>query len=322
MHCLYCDNELDYDSEYYTCTECGTKYTSFVIEKDRNKKDLITLKNIVYMQKIRKRGKPYGNLLFYEYDPFTDTGDKMENSKATISSINLYEAIVHYPVSLSARIDEILLNIVQVFSNVGTFFPISLSSSKMLLCDSDNHAGEIAFLINLMSDLQYLYWEKDSLDASIFRCQITLKGWKKIEQLSDSDRFSKQVFLAMKFGDSTKDIAETMEKAIIRAGYRSYKMDEIEHNNQIVPEMFYQIRNSRFMVVDATYENLGAYYEAGYAQALGKQVIVCCRRDKKVHFDISQKNIIHWDDYDELEARLFRRIEATIGVVNSEKNKE
>lgn len=314
MQCLNCDGELNYDLTYYTCKECGTVYTPFVVEKERDKKEQTVLRNIVYMQIIRKKEIIGGNLLFYDYNPFDDTGDKTEFSKATTSSINLYEAMGLYPVTISGRIDEILLNIVQIFPSVGVFFPISLSDYRMLLCDSYNYAGEIAFLINMMSDLQYLYWEKDSLDASIYRCQITLKGWKRIEQLSDTDRFSKQAFLAMKFGTETEDIAEAMEKAIIRAGYFPYKMDEIEHNNQIVPEMFYQIRNSRFMVVDATIENLGAYYEAGYAQALGKQVVVCCRRGEKVHFDISQKNIIHWDDYDELEAKLFRRIEATIGV--------
>ena len=95
-------------------------------------------------------------------------------------------------------------------------------------------------------------------------------------------------------------------------------IDEKEHNNQIVPEIFYEIERSKFMVVDVTYPNYGAYYEAGYAQALGKQVIICCREnefrnaDTRPHFDISQKSMIVWKDETELIERLKRRIEATV----------
>ena len=113
-------------------------------------------------------------------------------------------------------------------------------------------------------------------------------------------------------------IAESFKKAINACGYAPRIMSEIEHNNQIVPEIFFEIEQSKFTVVDVTYPNNGAYYEAGYAQALGKQVIVCCRKkefdDKVVHFDISQKSMIVWKDEAELVERLKKRIEATVGI--------
>ncbi len=97
-------------------------------------------------------------------------------------------------------------------------------------------------------------------------------------------------------------------------------IDEKEHNNQIVPEILYEISRSKFVVVDITVPNYGAYYEAGYAQALGKEVIVCCKdssfrsksKKKKPHFDIDQKSMIVWKDEEELIDRLKRRIEATV----------
>ena len=81
--------------------------------------------------------------------------------------------------------------------------------------------------------------------------------------------------------------------------------------------MFFEIERSKFMVVDVTFENSGAYYEAGYAQALGKEVIVCCSKEildgpNKPHFDIAQKQIIDWTDLADLKERLKRRIEATV----------
>ena len=72
--------------------------------------------------------------------------------------------------------------------------------------------------------------------------------------------------------------------------------------------------------MDVTYPNYGAYYEAGYAQALGKQVIICCRKaefdDKenkdRPHFDIAQKAMVVWEDENDLVRRLKKRIEATV----------
>ena len=36
--------------------------------------------------------------------------------------------------------------------------------------------------------------------------------------------------------------------------------------------------------------------------------------DKKPHFDIAQKSSIVWKDEEDLENRLYRRIEATVGL--------
>ena len=123
----------------------------------------------------------------------------------------------------------------------------------------------------------------------------------------------------MSFRNETKAISESFKNAISRCGYIPRRIDEKEHNNQIVPEILFEISRSKFVVVDVTYPNYGAYYEAGYAEALGKEVIICCREDvfnsnQKPHFDIAQKSSIVWKDEEDLENRLFRRIEATVGL--------
>ena len=124
----------------------------------------------------------------------------------------------------------------------------------------------------------------------------------------------------MAFGKETENIREDFRVAIEGLNYSIRIIDEKEHNNQIVPEIFYEIERSKFVVVDVTYPNYGAYYEAGYAEALGKQVIICCRKkefdDKenpnRPHFDISQKSMVVWEDEKDLISRLSKRIEATV----------
>ena len=100
-------------------------------------------------------------------------------------------------------------------------------------------------------------------------------------------------------------------------------MDELEHNNQIVPEMLYQIKQARFLVVDESDCNLGAYYEAGYAAGMGKPVIHICNKARfndAAHFDVRQVNTIMWtpDDIDDLSRRLAKRIEATVGNIHQD----
>ena len=147
---------------------------------------------------------------------------------------------------------------------------------------------------------------------------ISANGWQRIYDLQAHKKEKKQGFIAMAFREETKPIREAIQNGIENAGYSPLVIDEKEHNNQIVPEIFYEIERSKFVVVDVTYPNYGAYYEAGYAQALGKQVIICCREqefksnDSRPHFDISQKSMVVWDDEKDLVVRLTRRIEATV----------
>ena len=77
--------------------------------------------------------------------------------------------------------------------------------------------------------------------------------------------------------------------------------------------------------MDITDPNYGAYYEAGYALGLGKEVIITCRKDVhdrkafkcdkdemckfeekalKPHFDIAQKQILVWENTADLTKQL------------------
>lgn len=93
--------------------------------------------------------------------------------------------------------------------------------------------------------------------------------------------------------------------------------------------MFRLIRESRFLILEITDPNYGAYYEAGYALGLGKEVIICCKEEistKKYetdeeqkyqkylqpHFDIAQKQILFWKDYKDLTLKLAEWIKAII----------
>ena len=141
-----------------------------------------------------------------------------------------------------------------------------------------------------------------------------------------TEKQNKDVFVSMSFADTTKSIREAIRIGIVNAGFSPDFMDEIIHNKQIVPEMFRMIRECRLLIMDISEPNYGAYYEAGYALGLGKEVIISCssavfskqyteeekRYEKylKPHFDIAQKQILIWDDYNDLTKKLAEWIRA------------
>jgi nucleoside 2-deoxyribosyltransferase len=100
-----------------------------------------------------------------------------------------------------------------------------------------------------------------------------------------------------------------------RWGHCSYNaifIDEVQHNDFITPELLKYIRDSKFVVVDLTHKNNGAYFEEGYAMGLGKPVIQLCRKETQLHFDIAQKNTIMWGTENDIPELLANRIKATI----------
>lgn len=157
---------------------------------------------------------------------------------------------------------------------------------------------------------------------------ITLlhKGLSRIDAQRKTKK-SKHIFVSMSFAEKTAPTREAIRQGIIDAGFLPDFIDEIIHNHQIVPEMFRLIRESRLLVLEISDPNYGAYYEAGYALGLGKEVIVCCssemfnkkfetaeekkfERYLKPHFDISQKQILIWNDESDLTKKLSEWIKA------------
>jgi len=140
-------------------------------------------------------------------------------------------------------------------------------------------------------------------------------GFRRIDDLQKNQSHSKNAFIAMSFSEDMNEVREAVRRAIEATGYIPRIMDEIEHNKQIVPEMLFEIRQSRFLVAELTGHNNGAYYEAGYAAGLGKEVIHICKKDAfgaDGHFDVKQKATILWETAEDLTEALRKRIEATV----------
>jgi len=235
------------------------------------------------------------------------------------------------PRTFNDKIDMMMLNLSKFIKSVGDDleFPCideSLPNDglpllyNMLLIDCpyssedweiENQADEI---MNILQEYDYIKHSQvlgDNQNAYTF----TANGWNHISNLLLENNELPQAFIAMWFSTDMDAARTCIGKAIKESGYLPIIIDEKEHNNQIVPEILFEIKRSKFMIADLTGHRNGVYYEAGYAQALGKEVILTCRSDEfsKRHFDIAQQNTICWKDIDDLYNRLLKRIEATVG---------
>jgi len=317
--CLACGSELNANPHHdltknrchYICNICG----HFVIS-DRLKID-------------RNMLAPY---LFYKRRSSTDdqnmtifilTQEEIQQggfSNVIVSSGDDVKA--WYPRTFSEKIDKILLTLSVLSKYDGSYtilednefhsvFFTKKYNSNGKITNMEDHDAQVEYIFNYLLDSHFI------ISHSYYKYQIMIlpEGLKRIDELQKNLSNSRDAFVAMSFKDEMKDVKDAICEAIRKAGYTPQIMNDVEHNNQIVPEILHRIRQSKFVVADFTNNNNGAYYEAGYAAGLGKEVIHVCRENifkRKGHFDIKQKATVLWKTEAELVERLYQRIKATI----------
>ena len=109
----------------------------------------------------------------------------------------------------------------------------------------------------------------------------------------------------MKFKDPVLDpfVRDVVKPAVKKGiGYDLVDMRDVAQAGIIDDIMRVQIRDSAFVIADLTHDNHGAYWEAGYAEGLGKPVIYICERTKfkrdGSHFDTNHCTTVPWSSDD------------------------
>ncbi len=123
------------------------------------------------------------------------------------------------------------------------------------------------------------------------------------------------VFVLMPFNDSFRVIYEESIRPTLRddLGCIVENADELHTTNQIIEDIFSQIRNADFLVADTTGKNPNVFYELGYAHALGKKVILLAQDAKDLPFDV--KGLRHIIYRSESHATLKSHLKQTAKVI-------
>lgn len=237
-----------------------------------------------------------------------------------------------YPKTFSERVDYILLFLNKKITHTGQKIPMGykellsvffidrkdymkfyegdMGSHKQR--DNNDCSGELQYMLDYLAKCSYINYSEGSSEDDWVYIAIAPDGYSRIEELQKNTSYGRKVLVAMKFGEDTKNLREAIRKGISDAGYNAVFIDEVQHNDFITPELLKHIRDSKFVVVDLTHQNNGAYFEEGYAMGIGKAVIQLCQKDTHLHFDIAQKNTIMWDSENDIPEQLTNRIIATI----------
>lgn len=316
-------NGFDSLHVFYTCETCGrfeidTLYLDDLPRKFHNHQ---FLSSYLYYNGKLDNPMPQNEKSFFNFIGDNKNFEKVKKNNYWCFHVTQEVIDSWFPKSFAEKVDMILLGFWKRTDYLGqalNFTEAELYSalfinrfSEIGIPKSDSACKtQVLFITNYLNQQDYVEYTPGN------NLMLKPTALQRIDELQkNSTKNSKTVFVAMSFDDDMKKIRESIRKAILAAGYNPRIMDEIEHNHQIVPEMLYEIRQSRFVVADFTKRNNGAYYEAGYALGLGKEVIQLCRKEafaKDGHFDVKQVNTILWEKEDDLIEALVKRIKATI----------
>lgn len=121
-----------------------------------------------------------------------------------------------------------------------------------------------------------------------------------------------QVFIIMKFGDEILESAykASYKPAIRKFGLAPIRIDEIPDSGKISDQILETIAESKYIIADLSGERPNCYYEAGFAYALGKEMILTIRDRESAHFDLQGNRFIQWKTESDLKKKIIQRIKA------------
>jgi nucleoside 2-deoxyribosyltransferase len=157
--------------------------------------------------------------------------------------------------------------------------------------------GGVRFIVEALTEKGLL---RSSVSGGEIHMRLSFSGWQRHNELTKKSVSSTKAFMAMAFGneDLQQAFINHFKPAVKAAGFDLIRLDENPKAGSIDERLRVELRRSAFVVADLTDKNLGAYWEAGFAEGLGKPVIYTCERsvfkDGGTHFDTNHLHTVLW----------------------------
>lgn len=152
--------------------------------------------------------------------------------------------------------------------------------------------------------------ENIKLENDIVQCTHELIDNSRLNRVGDNSfnlqylfpTIQNQVFVVMKFGDKFLNSAYegAIKPTIENFDLIPVRIDEIENSGIISEQILKSISESKYVLIDLSGERPNCYYEAGFAHALNKELILTIRKEDKIHFDLSGYRFFQWETESEL----------------------
>lgn len=230
--------------------------------------------------------------------------------------LNNYLASINYPKTPTERLDSFFMFLFALQKIDGDKMFLDFETPGIWMKNYFVNEVECLFYVEGLIEMGLIEYRAESESPYCGYLRITHKGLNRAIQIENFGSQSNNCFIAMAFDDRTRIFREAIRKAITRSGFQLIIIDEqnIESDKTIPDSILSAIKKSKFCVADFTYHKNGVYFESGYALGLGKPIIYTCQEEEfeKSHFDIKQLQHIIYKDPNDLEKKLFDKIEAWI----------
>lgn len=155
-----------------------------------------------------------------------------------------------------------------------------------------------------------------------------LEDWKTNPPTEKDDRNEPEinyqvqegyVFVAMPIGPANPfdDVLDAIKETCERCGLTAERVDEAQVNERITDRILESIQKAEYVIVDLTESRPNVFYEAGYAQGIGKLPIYIARQGTHLEFDLKDYPIIFFDSYRDLKIGLEARLRGLAERVNA-----
>jgi hypothetical protein len=232
-------------------------------------------------------------------------------------SVELVNKIINDPKLPSPfeQADNLILFLGDVVDSPG--LEVSLDPARTVSIIGALNNGNLDFVVDSLMHQEIIYSKRTDAQKPL---ALTFNGWKRYEELKRGEANSNKAFMAMPFGDPVLDdvYANCFKQAVKRTGLELMRVDEAPKAGLIDDRLRIEVLTSKILIAELTRGNQGAYWEAGYAEGLGKPVIYTCEREffnsNSTHFDTNHHLTLIWnlDELPEAADNLVATIRATI----------
>lgn len=222
---------------------------------------------------------------------------KMQTGETPLLTVNLLKKIVEKkPPTAPEQCDNFILWLGDNLDFAGATIPIRSETCRAILGAVNKYAFNQ--VIQHLKKQNLIEFESDQNKNGT----LTVEGWDYYKKLRQNNPQSRTAFMAMQFDNQELErlVKDVFKPAIAKTGFELFGLNDKDKQRAglIDDRLRVEIRNARFLIADLTDENSGAYWEAGFAEGLGKPVIYICEKEKfdkkKTHFDTNHHLTVKW----------------------------
>lgn len=221
---------------------------------------------------------------------------KLQGKHRPILDSQFFARLANHRLPSPSELSDNLLMVIDQRVNGRPGAPVSIQYSTDLPLHASIGAVDGGDALWAVRNLEAEQLVKGTWTAHFSNGHITATGWKRIEELKRAHVSSRYAFFARKFDNDALDEVYNgcLKPAVKQTGYDLLPVTQkAGHIDAIIED---EIRRCRFLIADLSDGNAGAYWEAGFAEGLGKPVIYICRHDlKNTHFDTDHRHTVRWN---------------------------